>query len=123
MRLNRVPMLFDYKDLRGQFIFSTMHSELAFLDAKGHVHLLKSEIQAAILAVFMEQEVRPEKEFAPQINIPTSSGSDGLTPGDWCRMVMSSKGAHPPIKPQINKVAPEEVFVGLVERIARAVRG
>lgn len=70
MTLYRVPAISDYPMFRGNFLFSTMKSELVYLDAKGHIHLFKDEIQSAILAVFMEREVRPEKEFRPEINAP-----------------------------------------------------
>jgi len=101
MRLYRVPMLNDYPEFRGQFLFSTMSSELAFLDAKGHIHLFKSEIQGAILAAFMEREVRPaperEHEFLPRINEPTPA--------------------------VVRTMVPIEAYVSSIERLARAIRG
>jgi len=99
MRLYRVPMLNDYPEFRGQFLFSTMTSTLAFLDAKGHLHLFNSEIEGAILAALMEREVQPaaarEPEFMPKIN-------------------------PPPPPAQVGTI---EAYVASIERLARAIRG
>jgi hypothetical protein len=100
-------MLCDYPEFRGQFIFSTMTSDIAFLDAKGHMHLFKSEIQGAILAVFREQEVRPaparDPEFLPQINVPPVP-------------------AVPPPPVQVRGMVSLEAYVTSIERLAKAMR-
>jgi hypothetical protein len=99
-------MLSDYEGFRGQFLFSTMKSELAFLDVKGHVHLFNSEIQGAILAAFMEREVRPalarEPEFLPRINEPRD-----LYP-------------HKAAPAAVRGLVPIEAYVASIERLARA---
>ena len=61
MTLFKVPMINDYPQHRGNFIYSTSSNNLAFLDSKGKIILLKDEVQTATLALFKELEAKPHE--------------------------------------------------------------
>ena len=61
MTLFKVPMLNDYPAHRGNFIYSTASSDLAYLDGAGKIILLKRDVQSAILALFKELEAKPHE--------------------------------------------------------------